>query len=1138
VIREKWIPFFLVLILTIHAVVAVSEAQAQAAGASDEPSEIAPWPQNRLHSFYADQARRFLESGQPLPDVLPTFPGLDGGTFGHWGQYPSARSQDSSMSEVEFGGLLSTVTTHFRKLTNKALMVQPGDEGDMTALFDPTVLSFTDVWEGPLVKFSPAMLGLITPATPVGDQLVNLHASLWNVPETADQQYTGLYRHGRNVVFRYRIGEADILDHAWKTDGQFARSLKIDGKLPKNSSLTLLKSPSDDIKQSRQSDLQTVSFGSDDDKLTIVLRSEGDRARLVVAKQEIRLEFSGSKSSQSVHLAFLAGDDDQAFTTFAHAEMPKLDSLTKGGPAQWGDRMVTTHGIIGPSDESFAIDTLTIPSFEKNGFNVPFRVSGFEFLPDNRCVVATLYGDIWLVDGIDADLDNLSWKRIATGLHQPLGILLHDGKILVTGRDQITRLHDLNGDDEIDFYECLTNDYSTAPGHEVVTCLREDLEHNLYFSNAVDGIMKYDTRYKTMEVLGTGIRYCNGVEVTPDGQVVLATAQEGPWTPATAIFSVGGKSYHGLGGPRKNVGQYGYDLPMCYIPRGVDPSAGAPTLLPDDKRLGPLAGQYVGVSSSNCTHYLILREQNGGTVQGGVVPLPGEFLSGAHRIKFNPTDGYIYVAGTQSWQSYAQEQGSLQRLRYTGRTLDLPTAVETHQNGMTVRFNCRIDPQSVKLANVFCEQWNYLYSPAYGSEEYSVTESGRPGHDPVEVRSIHLLADGRSVFVEIPQLHPVMQLHLFMKLKSIDDETKESRDFEPDLYYTVHAMKEPFREFSGYEKVAKKRFPGFPVIQEYPRDPRLVAQDDLSRTFDFGGGLVSRKIKAVPGLRFEPNQIRVPPRGRIALTFSNADITMRHNLSVVEEDRLESIGQASMIMAADPAAIAKHYVPDDPGVIALSPVLNPGDQYTIYFRAPAKSGLYRIVCTFPGHWTVMRGWLIVAKKDEKIEPPEEDQQSRQFVKMWMTKDLAADAEDLVGRSAEKGRKVFDNAGCIKCHVVAGKGAKLGPDLTDVIKRFKGQKLLDQILNPSTEIHKDFQTHVLLTDDGNTVAGLIVQEDDNAIHVLPNPLKPKEITIVEKSRLEDRLESKLSTMPKGLLMTYTREEILDLLAFLQQVNATE
>jgi putative heme-binding domain-containing protein len=804
--------------------------------------------------------------------------------------------------------------------------------------------------------------------------------------------------------------------------------------------------------------------------------------------------------------------------------------LIRGGPSRWADRSVTLAGSLGDESGAYAIDTLTIPSFDKNDFNLPFRVSALAVLPDQRIAVATLAGDVWLVDGVDEDLDKLTWKRIAAGLYQPLGMLARDNELLVIGRDQLTRLHDLNGDDEIDFYECVTNAYTTNRGHEFITSLRADENKNLYFSSPAEGILKYNPIDKTIKSLGSGIRFSNGIEVSPDGSIVLATAQEGPWTPATSIFDVGGGSFHGLGGPRKNIGKYGYDLPMCYVPRGIDPSAGAPNLLPADARLGPLASQFVGLSSGHCTHYLILRETVDGKSQGGIVPLPGDFLSGVHRLAYNPHDGNLYVGGTQAWQSYAQEQGCLQRIRYTGKPLYLPTSVETRQNGLIVRFNCEIDPRSVQTDKVFCEQWNYLYSPAYGSAEYSVKEPGRPGHDRVEVRSVKLLKDGKSIFVEIPQLHPVMQLHLYMQLKSIGP-TGEPRNFTPDLYYTIHNQQQPYTDFVGYEKVAKKPYPKFPVITEYEHDPRLAAQETTGSTRDFVYGVAPRQISAVAGLQFEPKRLRVKPGSKVAITISNKDVTMSHNLVIVKQDRLQSIGEQSMVMAADPKAIAKHYVPDDEGVLALSPVLNPGDQYTIYLVAPEESGVYAMVCTFPGHWTVMRGLFIVAKKGEQIDLPEETPQ-RDFVKMWMTSDLAGDVSDLSNRSRKNGEAIFETGGCYKCHVVAGKGTKLGPDLTDVAKRFKGDKLLDQILNPSGEINKDFQTHLFLTADGATVAGLIIKEDDDQVHVLPNPLKPEEVMVLEKDDIEDRRASKVSTMPKGLLMTFSKEEILELVSFLQ------
>ena len=259
---------------------------------------------------------------------------------------------------------------------------------------------------------------------------------------------------------------------------------------------------------------------------------------------------------------------------------------------------------------------------------------------------------------------------------------------------------------------------------------------------------------------------------------------------------------------------------------------------------------------------------------------------------------------------------------------------------------------------------------------------------------------------------------------------------------------------------------------------------------------------------------------------------MPHNMVILQREDLNEIGQASMLLAADPKALALNYVPTHPGVIYLTPVLSPGGSYTVYYKAPSESGIYPFVCTFPGHWKVMRGVIHVANEGVKLpEVPELQAPTRPFVKMWMTKDLVPDLNDLGGRSVARGQEVFTIAGCIQCHKVNGKGADLGPDLSQVTKRFKGEKLLNQILNPSAEIHKEYQAVSIITVDGETITGLVTKKSDEALTLLTNPLKPTELTELATADIEELIPSKVSTMPKGLLMTFTREEILDLMRFL-------
>ena len=63
--------------------------------------------------------------------------------------------------------------------------------------------------------------------------------------------------------------------------------------------------------------------------------------------------------------------------------------------------------------------------------------------------------------------------------------------------------------------------------------------------------------------------------------------------------------------------------------------------------------------------------------------------------------------------------------------------------------------------NYFVQQWNYEYSPAYGSLEYSVRQPRQEGHDRLQVSSAKLLPDGKSIFLEIPDILPAMQTHIY-----------------------------------------------------------------------------------------------------------------------------------------------------------------------------------------------------------------------------------------------------------------------------------------------------------------------------------------------------------------------------------------
>ncbi|MFT5470314.1 MAG: azurin [Verrucomicrobiales bacterium] len=112
---------------------------------------------------------------------------------------------------------------------------------------------------------------------------------------------------------------------------------------------------------------------------------------------------------------------------------------------------------------------------------------------------------------------------------------------------------------------------------------------------------------------------------------------------------------------------------------------------------------------------------------------------------------------------------------------------------------------------------------------------------------------------------------------------------------------------------------------------------------------------------FTVTKIEVKAGQPIKLTLKNPDATP-HNWALVQPGTLEEIGMAANLMAADPK-LAKdgQFIPKEhkSKIIIHTKMLNPETAETLRFKAPEKPGIYPFMCTFPGHWLIMKGELIV-----------------------------------------------------------------------------------------------------------------------------------------------------------------------------------
>ncbi len=648
----------------------------------------------------------------------------------------------------------------------KGLSLKVGANDEGAVCFDTASCSLRAGWLGGFLKVDPARFGLIQ--APRIDGVVQFSGAKTAGWVEASSRYNGLHLNGKRVTLDYEVDQSRVLDSPWleKENGLavFTRSLRI-GPSKSPLKLALASGGKNMSMQSDNSGVQAVTEVGDGILATQVL---GAVALPSLERDTLILSFEPHEQPLTVKILLWKGERNNLskFTAFArsHKNLEDLEALAQPGPAHWLPAL-TTVGQRGLDTDILAVDTLTLPY--DNPWKALMFCAGVDFTPDGAGYVCTIHGDVWKVTGIDDKLQSLRWKRFATGLFQALGLKVRDGEVFVLGRDQITRLRDPNGDGEADFYENFCNLIETSTGgHNYVTSLEKDDAGNFYYVDPI-GAHRVSANGKRIETLATGFRNPNGLGVSPDGIIVTVAPQQGEWTPSSQICEIKTDGYYGYGGPKVTASRpLGYNPPLCWIPHSVDNSSGSQVWIPEGK-WGALGGRFLHLLWGRCGYMLVARDEVDGVAQGAVIPLPGRLLSGPNRGSFNSLDGHLYIAGSTGWQTSSLKDGMLQRVRFTGKPVLAPVAWHAHANGIIVRFAEPLDRSTVEDAGSYSvHQWNYRYASQYGSKDWSVAHPKSEGHDEAPVKSARLLPDGKSVFIEMANLEPVMQMEIKYNLSS------------------------------------------------------------------------------------------------------------------------------------------------------------------------------------------------------------------------------------------------------------------------------------------------------------------------------------------------------------------------------------
>ncbi len=117
-------------------------------------------------------------------------------------------------------------------------------------------------------------------------------------------------------------------------------------------------------------------------------------------------------------------------------------------------------------------------------------------------------------------------------------------------------------------------------------------------------------------------------------------------------------------------------------------------------------------------------------------------------------------------------------------------------------------------------------------------------------------------------------------------------------------------------------------------------------------------IEAGKNLSYTVRSFTARPGEPIQLTFVNPDV-VPHNCALIKPGTLSRVGDLVNKIVAEPDAALRHYIPRTDDVLVYTDIVAPQEQFTISFRAPTVPGRYPYLCTFPGHWMVMNGEMIV-----------------------------------------------------------------------------------------------------------------------------------------------------------------------------------
>ena len=383
-------------------------------------------------------------------------------------------------------------------------------------------------------------------------------------------------------------------------------------------------------------------------------------------------------------------------------------------------------------------------------------VTGMDWLEDGRLAVCTWPGDVFLLSGVTSG-DDVRVRRLLSGLNEPMGLLVRDGKLYVSQKPELT---EISFDDEKGSVALrrVSADWGYS-GHYNAFSYGPVADRNNRFVLANAGHSgRWDMKFMgwgirqgvggTMTGIGSGFREPNGIGTFGQNRDIFVTDNQGHWTAVCELNHLRPGQYFGRPSatpdPQKLYkGRDNFTPPAVWFPYTLAKSVSGMAEITNDK-FGPYKEQLIVGDFQNALLTRVFLEKVDGEYQGVVFPFLRGFRSGVNRLSFGP-DGNLYVGGLQrTWACIAPDPASLERVSFNGNAPFSIAKVEAKPDGFLLTFTKPAKPSAANPDNFDVSQFRYAYQPGYGSPRYNF-QGKKNSQTGLHVKSATLSSDRKSV---------------------------------------------------------------------------------------------------------------------------------------------------------------------------------------------------------------------------------------------------------------------------------------------------------------------------------------------------------------------------------------------------------